>query len=195
MTDESLRAELLAMRSEDLRVRQELVDADELGGHYVPRMEEVHRRNALRLAKIISAHGWPGEDLVGTDGAEAAWLIAQHAIGHPELQHHALLLLQDAAERGRVPKWHSAYLEDRIAMHEHRPQRFGTQWLDDPRDGRIRPWALAEPERIDELRASVGLQPLRPIPEPGPGLPHEEQQAILENQRWWEDWLSKAGWS
>ena len=30
----------------------------------------------------------------------------------------------------------AAYLEDRIAMYERRPQRFGTQWLDDTRDGR-----------------------------------------------------------
>ena len=192
--DETLRAELVAMRAEDLRVRQELVDSGELGGHYVPRMEKVHRRNALRLAEIISTRGWPDQDLVGADGAEAAWLIAQHAMGHPDLQQQTLRLLKDCAERGGVPKWHYAYLEDRVAMLEHRAQRFGTQWMDDPRDGCVRPWTLAEPERVDELRASVGLKPLHTIREAGPDLPAEEQQAILENRRWWEEWLASRGW-
>ena len=33
----------------------------------------------------------------GKDGAEAAWLIAQHAIGEPEFQRRALLLIQESA--------------------------------------------------------------------------------------------------
>jgi hypothetical protein len=166
MVSEALRAELLAMRAEDAHVRQELVEANQLGGPYVPRMEAVHTRNASRLRALIAEHGWPGEDLAGEDGAEAAWLIAQHAVGEPDFQRRALAYLRDAAARGRVPAWHAAYLEDRIALHEGRPQRYGTQWVDDPRDGRARPWTLADPERVDDLRASVGLKPLRPVPGP-----------------------------
>jgi hypothetical protein len=191
---ESLRSELLAMRAEDLRVRQELLDAGELGGHYATRMEKVHVSNARRLREIISAHDWPDESLVGADGAEAAWLIVQHAIGEPDLQRSTLALLRGAAEHGRVPAWQAAYLEDRIALYENRAQRYGTQSIDDPRDGRSRPWLLAEPERVNELRAGVGLKPLAPIPESGPDLPIETQQQMLENERWWKDWLASRGW-
>lgn len=180
------------MRAEDMRVRQELVDAGELGGSYVPRMEAVHVRNAVRLRELIAAHGWPDEELAGKDGAEAAWLIVQHAIGEPELQREAFRLLR--ALEGRVPAWQAAYLEDRIAMQEGRPQRYGTQWLDNPRDGLFRPWRLAEPDRVDELRGSVGLEPLRPVPEPGPELSLEDQQKIAANQQWWEQWLASKGW-
>jgi len=35
---------------------------------------------------------------------------------------------------------------------------------------------------------------MQPIPERGPELPLEQQQAISENQRWWEDWLASKGW-
>jgi len=189
-----LRKELLAMRDEDLRVRKELLDAGELSGHYAPRMEYVHVANARRLREIVSTHGWPDESLVGADGAEAAWLIVQHAIGEPDLQRSVLGLLRNAAERGLVPAWQAAYLEDRIALYENRPQRYGTQSIDDPRDGRSRPWLLAEPERVNELRASVGLEPLPPIPEAGPDLPFETQQQMLENERWWKDWLASKGW-
>ena len=194
MIDQRLRQELVAMRAEDLRVREELVASGELGGAYVPRMEEVHMRNAARLRELIELHGWPTEDVAGKDGAEAAWFITQHAIGDPEFQRRALKLIQARIAEGRVPAWHAAYLEDRIAMYECRPQRYGTQWMDDPRDGRIRPWTLADPERVDELRAQVGLEPLHPIPEPGPELPQENREEIQQNYRWWEQWLVSKGW-
>lgn len=194
MIDEMLRSELIAMRAEDLGVRAELAAADELGGPYVPRMEAVHIKNAARLRELIARHGWPSEDMAGKDGAEAAWLIAQHAIGEPEFQRRALQWVRESADQGRTPAWHAAYLEDRIAMSEGRPQRFGTQWLDDPRDGRIRPWKLADVERVNEFRASVGLPDLRPIPEPGPDLPADQQEAIRENYRWWQEWKVSKGW-
>jgi hypothetical protein len=192
--NEELRGELVAMRAEDTRVRNELVAANELGGPYVPRMEAVHVKNAARLGELINRHGWPAGDIAGKDGSEAAWLIAQHAIGEPEFQRRALRLMQDCATEGRIPAWHAAYLEDRIAMYEGRPQRYGTQWMDDPRDGRIRPWRLADPARVDELRAGVGLPGLHPIPEPGPDLPADKQEEIRRNGRWWQEWLASKGW-
>ena len=182
------------MQSEDLRVRSELAAANQLGGAYVPRMEAIHLKNAARLRELIDRHGWPAEDIAGKDGAEAAWLIAQHAIGEPEFQRQALLRMQECAAEGRVPPWHAAYLEDRIAICEGRPQRFGTQSLDDPRDGRSRPWKVADIDRVNELRAGVGLPDLPPIPEPGPDLPTDQQQAIRENYRWWHQWRVSKGW-
>lgn len=194
MINEALRDELVAMRDEDRRVRQELVDSGELGGSNVPRMEDVHCNNAEKLNKIVNEYGWPDEPLVGQDGAEAAWLIVQHAIGWPDFQRKCHALIKRSADEKRIPRWCAAYLEDRIAMQEGRPQRYGTQWLDDPHDGRIRPWRLQHSNQIDELRAEVGLGPMHSIPEPGPELPSEQQAAIRQNQQWWEDWLASKGW-
>jgi hypothetical protein len=194
MVNEQLRQELLAMRAEDHRVRQELVDSGELGGPYVPRMEEVHRKNAARLRELIQQHGWPAEDLAGKDGAEAAWLIAQHAVGEPDFQRSAWALVVACIAQKRVPAWHAAYLEDRIALHEGRPQRFGTQWIQDAADGRFRPWSLVDAERVNDLRAEVGLGPLHPIPEPGPALPPEEREEIERSNRWWQQWFIQKGW-
>ena len=192
--DDSLREELQAMRAEDLRVRQELVDSGDLGGAYVPRMEAVHINNANRLRQIVSEHGWPDEQIVGEDGATAAWLIVQHAIGLPDFQRSCLHLMRCEANEGRIAQWQVAYLEDRIAMQEGRPQRYGTQWLDDPVDGRTRPWKLTAPDRVNEWRAAVGLDAMHPAPDRGPELPLEQQEAIQENQRWWEAWLATKGW-
>ncbi|HXN97542.1 MAG TPA: DUF6624 domain-containing protein [Candidatus Acidoferrales bacterium] len=194
MVRDDLRQELVAMRDEDMRVREELMASGELGGPYVPRMEEVHKRNASRLRELIALHGWPAEDIAGKDGCEAAWFVAQHAVGEPKFQRDALKSLQACVAEGRVPAWHAAYLEDRIALHEGRPQRYGTQWVDDPRDGRVRPWTLADPENIDAIRAGVGLDALRPIPELGPELPAKERAEIEENLRWWLEWQASKGW-
>lgn len=192
--NKELRQELLDMKAEDVRVRNELVVSGELGGTYVPRMEEVHRKNAARLRELIEVHGWPARDIAGEDGAEAAWLIAQHAIGEPQFQRRVLTLLNACKAEGRVPGWHAAYLEDRIAMYEGRPQRYGTQWMDDPTDGRIRPWTLADPERVNDFRTGVGLKPLAPIPEPGPELSSKEREEVEQDLRWWEQWLISKGW-
>jgi hypothetical protein len=195
MINEQLRTELIAMRAEDKRVREELIASGEMdGSQYVPRMEELHRRNSVRLRELIAVHGWPGEDVAGKDGAEAAWFVAQHSIGEPRFQRAALGLIQLCVAERRAPAWHAAYLEDRIATHEGKPQRYGTQWMEDPADGRIRPLQLADPERVNEFRKSVGLGPLRPIPERGPELPAEQREANEQASRWWQQWFVAHGW-
>ena len=194
MVDEQLRQELLAMRTEDRRVRQEVVESGELGGAYVPRMEEVHRENAARLRELIESRGWPAEDIAGKDGAEAAWFIAQHSIGERDLQRQVLRLLHACISEERVPAWHAAYLEDRIAIQEGRLQRYGTQWMQDPVDGRVRPLSLADVDHVNEWRREVGLGPMEPIPERWPALTSEQREGIERNNRWWEEWYIRRGW-
>jgi hypothetical protein len=194
MVNEQLRQDLLAMRAEDGKVRQELIDSGELGGPYVPRMEDVHRKNAARLRELIGRYGWPAEDIAGQDGAEAAWLIAQHAVGEPDFQRRVLALVRACVAEKRVPAWHAAYLEDRIALQEGRPQHYGTQWVQDPTDGRDRPWALADADHVNDLRREVGLRPMPPIPERGPALPQENREEVERNNRWWQQWFIRRGW-
>ena len=194
MVNEQLRQELLAMRAEDRSVRQELIDSGELGGSYVPRMEDVHRKNAAHLRELIEMYGWPAEHIAGQDGAEAAWLIAQHAVGEPDFQRRVLARLRTCVAENRVPAWHAAYLEDRIAMHEGRPQRYGTQWVQDSTDGRFRPWSLADADHVNDLRSEVGLRPMQPIPETGPALPREKQEEIEQDNQWWQQWFIRKGW-
>src|SRR5438270_2438863 len=124
----ALRRELLTMAEEDRRVRAELAADGSLFEGYHPTMQAVHDRNAARLTDIIAEHGWPGRSLVDEDGARAAWLILQHAIGHPALQRRGLVLLQEAVAQGEVPALEAAMLEDRVAFFEGRPQRYGTQY-------------------------------------------------------------------
>jgi hypothetical protein len=78
MVNEQLRQDLLAMRAGDRSVRQELIDSRELGGSYVPRMGDVHRKNAARLREFIELYGWPAEDIVRPFGNR---LLLAHQTG------------------------------------------------------------------------------------------------------------------
>jgi len=154
-----LRQRLLEMEEEDRRVREALSAAGELFQGYAAEMAKVHQLNAEKLELMIEQYGWPGKSLVGEDGANAAWLILQHAIGNPELQRRCLPILQKAVAQGETEPAHAAYLEDRICFFERRPQRYGTHF-DWDKEGNLSPWLLENAERVDEYRGSVGLPPL-----------------------------------
>ena len=190
--NEALRQELVAMRAEDLRVREELASTGELSQGYAPRMEAVHRANAARLREIIDEHGWPDEESAGNDGAGAAWFIAQHAIGEPEFQRRVLAILEEAVSQGRAPAAHRAFLYDRIAMYEGRPQRYGTQYMPSA-DGQNRRWTTEDPERLNERRAYAGLPPCDGDPPETPPTP----EALVRHNEWlrgYDEWLRQAGW-
>jgi hypothetical protein len=186
-----LRSELLAMQKEDVSVREELLFAGLLGDGYNPPMEAVHRKNASRLREIVREYGWPGRALVG-DGAEAACLILQHAIGEPDLLRGCLPLLQRAAEQNDIPAWQPAYLIDRICFYERRPQIYGTQsdWND---SGVMEVWKLQDEERVHELRRGVGLPPLGASMnnESEPPMPRDK---VLMHRRNMDAWARRVGW-
>ena len=155
---DTLRTQLLALRARDEQVRAELAADGSLFEGYHPRMEEVHRLNARELRSVIETHGWPHDELVGAEAAEAAWLVAQHAIGEPDFMRRCRALLDEASSSGRVPRWQFAYIHDRIRVFEGKPQRFGTQ-IDLGPDG-PKPHELEDAAQVDAWRKEVGLPTL-----------------------------------
>jgi len=107
------------------------------------------------LNRVIDEHGWPTIDIIGRDGAEAAWLLVQHADPAPELQRHALDLMQPLAARGQASVTNVAYLTDRVRVAQRRPQLYGTQFRPDA-DGVQRPYPIEDATHVDTLRTAVG---------------------------------------
>ena len=193
-----LRRHLLQMARLDRSTRAELAASGRLfAAGYEPRMARVHQCNAQRLRRIIESIGWPGSDLVGPDGAEAAWLILQHAISEPELLRRALPLLTMAAREGTASPAHAAMLEDRIRFFERRPQRYGTQ-LDWDADGNLSPGEVEDPQKLADRRRAVGLPPLEEQ------VDDARNRAAVESQRPPADygayvsardaWAADVGW-
>ncbi len=191
--NEALRAELLAMEEEDLRVRAELAADGSLFDGYHPRMEAVHRDNAARLRAIIDAHGWPGHKLVGEDGAAAAWLIAQHAISEPDFQRRCLASLQVATGAGDIPPWQAAFLEDRIRMFEGRGQLYATQF-DIDANGLSVPYEIEDPAHVDERRRAVGLEPLADQLARSHWVEPPPPEVRARREREYQAWLKRVGW-
>lgn len=148
----ALREELLAMQARDQAAR---------GGEPVtgPEADETDEDRTARLKEIVAEFGWPKSDLVGEDGASAAWLIAQHSDLDVAFQQEALALMKEALAAGQADPTEVAYLEDRVAVNTGQPQSYGTQIR--CRNGRPRPATpIVDRAGVDERRAEVGLGPL-----------------------------------
>jgi hypothetical protein len=188
-----IRLELLLMRANDEEVSAELASDGSLFFSYHIRMEQVHRANANVLRAILQRHGWPHENLVNPDGAEAAWLIAQHSIGEPSFMRWCRQLINQASDAGLIPRWHFAYIDDRIRVFEGSTQRFGTQ-IDLKPDG-AQLHELEDPRFVDAWRQEVGLGSLRRLPiarADGSALPTQEQYD--DKQAAELNWRRLVGW-
>lgn len=190
--NEPLRAELLGMREYDQSVRGELAEDGSLFDGYHPRMESVHRDNAARLRAIIAESGWPTADVVGVDGAEAAWMIAQHSIGEPGFMRSCRDLIDEASVRGAVSRAHFAFIDDRIRVFEGRAQRFGTQLRGGP-DG-LEPYPLEDPAGVEQRRRDLGMPALSEIiarsRENPPPAPSDQAMKDMEEL----EWRVRVGW-
>lgn len=148
-----LRDELLAMRQVDQAARGVGTD-----GPDPARMMAADSVHTARMKAIVAEHGWPTTRLVGDDGARAAWLLVQHADRHPAFQRECLTLMK-AADPGEVDPVNLAYLTDRVLVNEGKPQVYGTQFW--TVDGEMVPRPIADPAKVETLRAEVGMETMQ----------------------------------
>ena len=158
-------AELAIMVSADQAIRNRLDflnQASPAQQKLFSQMALVDRTNTERLKAIVARCGWPVKEKFGQQAAGNAWLLAQHADQDVAFQKRALVLIEAAAKaRGESVDRNFAYLYDRVAAAEKRPQRYGTQ-LYSPSGGacalEFKPMeARAD---VEAHRAALGMPPL-----------------------------------
>lgn len=155
--DPALREELLRRAGVDQVARRAVFGTDgSVDDAARERMMEVDRENTAWLKQVLGSRGWPGSDLVGHDGAKAAWLLVQHADHDPEFQRAALALMQSTVEAGRAERSDFALLTDRVLLADGKPQRYGTQFQTDD-DGLMRLRPVEEIDGLEARRAAFGL--------------------------------------
>lgn len=121
---------------------------------------EVNAANVGRLGEIIEEIGWPGLRLVGADGADAAWMLAQHADRSNDLRHGWLQPLSEAVRAGDADPRHLATMADRTQVVAGEPQQYGTIAML-ATDGEVEfAVPVADAGRLDERRRGLGLPSL-----------------------------------
>lgn len=160
ISNSALREELLQMLGQDQAIRNELIKAgvDSPQPLLATRMAAVDERNAARMKAIVRKYGWPVPEMVGVDGAEAAFLIVQHA--EIAFQKQMLPLVINAFHTGKLAGPNYAFLLDRVLVREGKPQVYGTQArpFDQSKEPVLDP--IADETNVDKRRAAVGLDPL-----------------------------------
>jgi hypothetical protein len=122
------------------------------------RSDQSDRANSERLKQIIERYGWPSTKEFGEAAEAAAWLIALHADHDRPFQRQVLQLLERSTAAGESPERHAAFLYDRVAVAEHKPQRWGTQGRCVA--NRWEPFPIENAEAVDQRRAAAGMAPM-----------------------------------
>ena len=142
-------------RDQDVRMRMDYTD-DSPDNPVLKEMLKVDRDNTDWLRSHVEQFGFPGISTVGEEGAASAWAIAQHS---PDDDFRATALQHMEAN----PKDHRADLRaimtDRVLRDQGKPQLYGTQY--ETKDGKNVPFPIQDPDKVDELRKSMGMGPLK----------------------------------
>jgi hypothetical protein len=123
----------------------------------LPVLQESDRKNVEDLKSMIARHGWFTISEFGPEADTNAWIIVQHATFDLPFMKSVLAVLEPLAKTGESSPSSFAYLHDRIAVNEGRPQTYGTQgtceggtWIANPIDA---------PEQLEARRNEMGLGP------------------------------------
>lgn len=116
----------------------------------------VDAENTAWLKAELERAGWFTVSKFGEAADNAAWLIVQHADQDTHFQDEVLRVLEPLAARRETNAVNFAYLHDRVAVNNKRPQLYGTQGRCMP-SGAWEPWEIAAVEKLDERRAALGL--------------------------------------
>ncbi|MBK1896036.1 DUF6624 domain-containing protein [Chryseobacterium paridis] len=169
MDYKSFAEQIIHLKNADLEFRNQLIQKGQLGEGYNVEMEVLHNKNAKILNEIIDTIGYPTIDKVGKEAHEAAWLIIQHSIGRPSFMKKCAELLKNIGAEYKEDKVHLAYLTDRIAVLEGKPQLYGTQFdWNDMKE--LTPNAFDDLVKVNKRRESIGLNTL------------EEQTQLIRNR-------------
>jgi hypothetical protein len=122
------------------------------------RMLEIDCDNTRWLKEQLQRVRWFDVPTYGEAADAAAWHLVQHADREPQFQRDMLALLQSLPAQHTSQK-NVAYLWDRVAGKDGRPQRYGTQGTCQP-DGSWQPNPVEDAANLDARRQALGMKPM-----------------------------------
>ena len=194
---DKIAAQIIKLREEDLKLRNRLIQNKQLGNGYNPEMAQLHNQNAEVLNEIIDTIGYPIIAKVGKEASEAAWLVIQHAIGRPDFMKKCVNLLEKEVIANEINPKELAYLTDRIAGFEGKPQLYGTQF-DWDENGELSPNYFDDLNKVNERRKSIGLNTIEEQTKIIRKRTKNENQTpppdFAKRQKEKENWRKSLGW-
>ena len=144
-----LRIDELLKKSRTESENMELITLHEL-------MNKTDSTNLLKIEKILDEYGWLGADVIGEQGNKTLFLVIQHSDLETQLKY--LPMMREAVKKGNAKGKNFALLVDRIEMEQGNRQIYGSQIKIDGDEFYVYP--IIEPEKVNERRAEVGLEPI-----------------------------------
>lgn len=189
---------IVGLKKADLELRDKLIHSGQLSDGYNEEMKELHNRNAKILNEIIDTIGYPTTDKVGKEASEATWLLIQHAIEQPDFMKKCLKLLHVAVSENKVNSKYLAYLTDRVAVFEGKPQLYGTQF-DWDENGKLSPNHFDDLAKVNQRRKSIGFNSLEEQIDMMRIQARNEKQTPPKNfekrKEEIEQWKKSVGWT
>jgi hypothetical protein len=155
--------ELCKIGNDDQQIRFKLIEAMQNNSTDLVSIREemlsMDARNQTYVFNLLDNHGWL--EKLSDCANKAIFYVINHA-SNP-FQEKYFHLVMEKAEQGIVQKSDAATLEDRILMRSLKKQKYGTQTINQKTkdgDDATYIWPVDNDEKIDELRASVGLPPM-----------------------------------
>ncbi len=155
-TRPDLKGELKTMVGHDQEARSALI-ADPTNTSKQSALVRIDAENLTRLKVIVADFGFPTRAMVGQEGVRDAWLLTQHADADPSFQKQILAVLK-VRPLSEVRADDLAMLEDRVLVHEGKPQHYGSQFT--LKNGLWQPQPIDDLVHVDERRARANLMPL-----------------------------------
>lgn len=124
------------------------------------RLVEMQRNdsiNQIEVFDILDSYGWPSSEIVGGSNF-AIWEVIQHT--SLEAIEKYLPLFHKAATDNELNKSFVAMMEDRCDMWRNRPQKYGTQLIQNEKGVKV-PYTLLDSEKVDEWRTEMDLPPMQ----------------------------------
>ena len=128
-------------------------------GRWEKFQDSVFTTHKARLEKIFNEFGYPGYDLVGSEGSNNFWLMVQHSDRDIDFQSRVLEKLEIEVENKNADGSNYGLLTDRVKINKGEKQIYGTQVTYNAQ-GQAYPKPLLDSVNVNKRRAEVGLDPL-----------------------------------
>ncbi len=158
---ESIDSKLTKIYNDDQQVRKKVLNAYKNSSpnirDIITEKDSIDSYNQHYIANILDVYGWPNN--LSDQANKAIWIIIDHA--NNSFAEKYFPLVKEKGKQGILLMADVATLEDRISMRNNKKQKYGTQTVGvlsaDNAESIIYIWPIENNEKVDGLRASVGL--------------------------------------